>query len=45
MKNRNLYKMFLNYNYDDLIALFKQSKTREEQDFYTALANMFSKGS
>lgn len=36
---QNLYEQFLNYWYEDLKELFKKAKTKEEQDFYMALAN------
>lgn len=39
-KEINLYNIFLNYSYDQLQELFKQSKTKDEQDFYMSLANL-----
>jgi plasmid replication initiation protein len=36
----DLYTMFLKYDYDDLLNLFKQSNTKEKKDFYMALANI-----
>lgn len=39
-KGNTLYDTFLNYSYDDLKGLFKNAKTKEEQDFYMNLANM-----
>ena len=30
----NLYDIFMNYSYSQLKALFKNAKTKEEQDFY-----------
>lgn len=35
-----LYHQFLQYSYKDLKELFKKAKTKEEQDFYIALANI-----
>lgn len=35
-----LYDIFLNYSYNDLIKLFKNAKTKEEQDFYVTLSNI-----
>lgn len=39
-KENTLYDMFLKYSYKDLKDLFKNAKTKEEQDFYMSLANM-----
>ena len=35
-----LYDIFLSYSYDELMRLFKNAKTKEEQDFYVMLSNM-----
>ncbi|GAA0067917.1 hypothetical protein ACSW9V_15125 (plasmid) [Clostridium perfringens] len=41
MSNKNnLYDTFLHYSYNQLQELFKQSKTKDEQDFYMTLANL-----
>lgn len=42
MKNKdiNLYDIFLNYSYNDVMRLFEKAKTKEEQDFYVNLSNM-----
>ncbi len=32
-KDINLYDIFINYSYNELKELFKNAKTREEQDF------------
>jgi len=39
-KKERLYDMFLNYSYSELMNLFKNAKTKEEQDFYITLSNM-----
>lgn len=39
-KNNNLYNNFLKYSYSQLKDLFKNSKTKEEQDFYMTLSNL-----
>ncbi|GFP76414.1 hypothetical protein [Clostridium fungisolvens] len=39
-KEKSLYDVFLNYSYSQLKALFKEAKTKEEQDFYMTLCNM-----
>lgn len=39
-KEKNLYDIFLNYSYDDLMKLFKNAKSKEEQDFYVTLSNL-----
>lgn len=39
-KNDNLYDSFLNYSYSQLKELFKNAKTKEEQDFYMTLSNL-----
>nr|WP_165415380.1 MULTISPECIES: hypothetical protein [unclassified Clostridium]MBZ9691834.1 hypothetical protein [Clostridium sp. M14] len=36
-----LYDQFLKYSYKDLNELFRNAKTKEEQDFYNTLADMF----
>jgi hypothetical protein len=42
-KNKELYDIFLNYSYNDLLDLFRQAKTKEEQDFYVMLSNLVLK--
>lgn len=37
---QKLYDIYLNYSYDDLMKLFKNAKTKEEQDFYVTLSNL-----
>ncbi|HGG0418531.1 TPA: hypothetical protein ACJFE8_003346 [Clostridium sporogenes] len=39
-KDINLYDIFINYSYNELKELFKNAKTREEQDFYMTLSNL-----
>lgn len=39
-KKENLYDIFLNYSYSQLKNLFKNAKTKEEQDFYMTLCNL-----
>lgn len=39
-KENNLYEQFLKYSYKDLNELFKNAKTKEEQDFYIALSDI-----
>ncbi|MBY7024711.1 MULTISPECIES: hypothetical protein [Clostridium] len=39
-KDNNLYENFLNYSYSELKDLFKNAKTKEEQDFYMTLSNL-----
>ncbi|OAA84805.1 hypothetical protein WY13_02708 [Clostridium ljungdahlii] len=39
-KQNNLYEQFLKYSYWDLKELFKNAKTKEEQDFYITLSNL-----
>jgi hypothetical protein len=39
-KENNLYNQFLKYSYKELKELFKESKTKEEQDFYMTLSNI-----
>lgn len=36
----HLYKLFLSYSYDDLMKLFKDAKSKDEQDFYVTLSNL-----
>ena len=36
----NLYDIFINYSYSQLKELFKNAKTKEEQDFYMTLSNL-----
>ena len=39
-KENNLYDIFRNYPYSQLKNLFKNAKTKDEQDFYMALSNL-----
>ena len=39
-KNENLYDIFQKYSYSQLQKLFKEEKTKDEQDFYMALSNI-----
>lgn len=39
-KDNNLYDIFLKYSYSQLKNLFKNAKTKEEQDFYMTLSNL-----
>ncbi|APH23855.1 hypothetical protein NPD1_2085 [Clostridium botulinum] len=39
-KDINLYDIFINYSYSELKDLFKNAKTKEEQDFYMTLSNL-----
>lgn len=39
-KDINLYDIFINYSYSKLKELFKNAKTKEEQDFYMTLSNL-----
>lgn len=39
-KKGNLYDIFLTYSYDELMKLFKDAKSKEEQDFYVTLSNL-----
>ncbi|MBM7836475.1 hypothetical protein [Clostridium sardiniense] len=45
MKNKgiNLYEIFKSYSYSQLKDLFKNAKTKEEQDFYMTLCNLVLK--
>lgn len=38
--NENLYDIFLNYSYNDLMDLFRKAKCKEEQNFYVMLSNL-----
>lgn len=38
-KSNDLYNMFKKYSYNDLKDLFKNAKTKDEQDFYMMLSN------
>lgn len=38
--NEKLYDLFLSYSYADLMKLFKNAKSKEEQDFYVTLSNL-----
>lgn len=35
-----LYDIFKKYTYNDVMKLFENAKTREEQDFYANLSNI-----
>ena len=39
-KEENLYELFQKYSYTELKQLFKEAKTKDEQDFYITLADM-----
>ena len=39
-KEIDLYDIFQRYSYSQLKQLFKNAKTKEEQDFYMALSNI-----
>ena len=39
-KNENLYDIFQKYSYSQLQKLFKEAKTKDEQDSYMALSNI-----
>ena len=39
-KNENLYDISKKYSYSQLQKLFKEAKTKDEQDFYMALSNI-----
>lgn len=39
-RENSLYDIFLNYSYAQLKGMFKNAKTKEEQDFYMILANL-----
>lgn len=43
IQHTNLYQEFIGYSYEQLQQLFKESKTKEEQDFYMTLANLLLK--
>ena len=38
-KSNDLYNMFKKYSYSELKELFKNAKTKDEQDFYMMLSN------
>ncbi len=38
-KSNDLYNMFKKYSYSELKDLFKNAKTKDEQDFYIMLSN------
>ena len=38
-KSNDLYDMFKQYSYSQLKDLFRNDKTKEEQDFYMTLSN------
>lgn len=40
-KSNNLYDMFKKYSYSELKDLFRNAKTKDEQDFYMMLSNFF----
>ena len=39
-KEIDLYDVFQRYSYSQLKELFKNAKTKDEQDFYMVLSNM-----
>ncbi|WP_055070452.1 hypothetical protein [Clostridium massiliamazoniense] len=39
-KENSLYDVFFNYSYSQLKGMFKNAKTKDEQDFYMTLANL-----
>lgn len=39
-KEIDLYDIFKRYSYSQLKELFKNAKTKDEQDFYMVLSNM-----
>lgn len=39
-KEIDLYDIFQRYSYSQLKELFKNAKTKDEQDFYMVLSNM-----
>lgn len=43
IQHTNLYQEFSGYSYEEIQQLFKESKTKEEQDFYMTLANLLLK--
>lgn len=43
IQHHSLYQEFMGYSYEELQELFKESKTKEEQDFYMTLANLVLK--
>ena len=38
-RNNDLYNMFKKYSYSELKELFRNAKTKDEQDFYMMLSN------
>ena len=38
-RNNDLYNMFKKYSYSELKELFRNAKTKDEQDFYMTLSN------
>lgn len=38
-KSNDLYNIFKKYSYSELKDLFKNAKTKDEQDFYMMLSN------
>lgn len=43
IQQTNLYQEFIGYSYEEIQEMFKESKTKEEQDFYMTLANLLLK--
>lgn len=39
-KDINLYEVFKNYSYSDLKDMFRKATTKDEKDFYIALADL-----
>lgn len=39
-KDKSLYELFKCYSYSELKQLFREAKSKDEQDFYMALANL-----
>ena len=37
---KELYDIFLSYDYTHMMELFRKAKTQEEKDFYANLSNM-----
>ena len=37
---KELYDIFLSYDYTHMMDLFRKAKTQEEKDFYANLSNM-----
>ena len=42
-KEENLYELFQKYSYTELKQLFKEAKTKDEQDFYINIKKQFIK--